>query len=75
MGFSPDGLPVVGTVPGIDGALFACGFTGHGMAYGFRVGRMLAELALGLPAADADLFTPERLTTGGQAGKGDGWKP
>ncbi|HYE58868.1 MAG TPA: FAD-binding oxidoreductase [Rhodothermales bacterium] len=74
MGFSPDGLPVVGTVPGSDGALFACGFTGHGMAYGFRVGRMLAELALGLPAADADLFAPERLTTGGQAGKGDDWK-
>lgn len=63
MGFSPDGLPVVGAVPGLPGAVAACGFTGHGMAYGVRIGRMLAEMALGnARPADADLFAPERLT-------------
>lgn len=44
MGFSPDGRPVVGTVPGHPRGLFATGFTGHGMSYGFRMGRLLADL-------------------------------
>ncbi len=62
MGFSPDRLPVVGTVPGLPGCTFAAGFTGHGMGYGFRFGRLMAEVALGLDAPDGlDLFTAERL--------------
>lgn len=44
MGFSPDGRPVVGPVPGHPRGLFATGFTGHGMGYGFRMGRLLADL-------------------------------
>jgi glycine/D-amino acid oxidase-like deaminating enzyme len=59
MGFSPDGLPVIG--PGPRGTLVATGFTGHGMAYGFRAGRLLANLALGRDDDAADLFSPERL--------------
>ena len=62
MGFSPDGLPSIGPVPGHAGAFFAAGFTGHGMAYGFRAGRLLAEFAHGIAApVDADLFDPRRL--------------
>ena len=62
MGFSPDGLPVAGPVPDMAGAFFACGFTGHGMAYGFRTGRMLAEYAHGIAhPLDADLFAPARF--------------
>ena len=62
MGFSPDGLPSVGPVPDLPGAFFAAGFTGHGLAYAFRVGRMLAEFAHGLAdPGDADLFDPARL--------------
>lgn len=63
MGFSPDGLPVVGAVDGLLGVVSACGFTGHGMAYGVRIGRMLAEMALGnARPSDADLFAATRPT-------------
>jgi gamma-glutamylputrescine oxidase len=62
MGFSPDRLPVVGKVPGHEGAVWAAGFTGHGMAYGFRFGRMLAEVAMGRRDAEGlDLFTADRF--------------
>ena len=62
MGFSPDHLPVVGTVPGIDGCVWATGFTGHGMGYGFRFGRLLAEVTLGhARPEDLDLFTVARF--------------
>lgn len=62
MGFSPDGLPVVGEVPGIDGSFWAAGFTGHGMGYGFRFGRLLAELLLGQRDPEGlDLFSAARF--------------
>lgn len=60
MGFSPDGLPVVGSVRGLDGALFATGFTGHGMGYGTRFGLLLARLALGAKDEAASLFASDR---------------
>jgi len=34
MGFSADGMPLVGTLPGMDRVGFAVGFTGHGLAFG-----------------------------------------
>jgi len=43
MGFSPDGRPVIGAVPDLPGSVFATGFTGHGMGYGFYIGRLVAE--------------------------------
>ena len=61
MGFSPDGRPVVGNVPGVPGAVFACGFTGHGLSYGVRFGLLLAHLALGQDDEARDLFAVERL--------------
>jgi len=42
MGFSPDGLPLVGPVAGDwpEGAVWFCGgFTGHGMSVGFKTAR------------------------------------
>jgi gamma-glutamylputrescine oxidase len=60
MGFSPDGLPVIGTVDGLPGALFACGFTGHGMGFGLRFGLMMARLALGREDDCANLFSKDR---------------
>lgn len=63
MGFSPDGRPVVGRVPGHPEGVFATGFTGHGMGYGFRMGRLLATLAAedtGRPEA-LDLFAASRF--------------
>ncbi len=64
MGFSPDHLPVVGPVPDVPGAFWAGGFTGHGMSYGFRLGRLLAELALGTTRPEGyDLFSVDRFAS------------
>ena len=56
MGFSSHGLPILGEVPGIPGAWFATGFTGHGMGYGVRFGLLAARRVLELPDEAADLF-------------------
>jgi glycine/D-amino acid oxidase-like deaminating enzyme len=62
MGFSPDLLPVAGEVPDVPGSYWAAGFSGHGMAFGFRFGRLLAELVLGFShAEDSDLFSADRF--------------
>jgi len=45
-GRMPDGLPVVGPSPGIDGLFHAFGFSGHGFQLGPAVGAVLAELSL-----------------------------
>lgn len=59
MGFSPDGLPVAGEVE--LGFVYGIGFTGHGMGYSLRFGRLLARMALGLPDPVSDLFSAERF--------------
>jgi glycine/D-amino acid oxidase-like deaminating enzyme len=55
MAFTEDGLPVVGEVPGVPGAIYAAGFNGHGMSLGFATGRWLAERIGG---ATTPLFPP-----------------
>ncbi|MFB6099576.1 MAG: NAD(P)/FAD-dependent oxidoreductase [Salinibacter sp.] len=62
MGFSPDGRPVVGSLPGHPQGVFATGFTGHGMGYGFRMGQLLADLVDGPGRPGAlDLFDASRF--------------
>lgn len=61
MGFSPDGLPILGDVPDVPGVCFAAGFTGHGMAYGVRFGLLAARRLLGIEDPAADLFRSDRL--------------
>jgi glycine/D-amino acid oxidase-like deaminating enzyme len=46
---TPDWNPVLGALPGIDGLLVACGFSGHGFKLSPIVGRLLAQAALGQP--------------------------
>jgi gamma-glutamylputrescine oxidase len=46
MGFSRDGLPLVGPLPGAPGAVVGAGFTGHGFGFAFLAGAALAALAL-----------------------------
>lgn len=65
MGFSPDGLPVAGEVE--QGLVYGVGFTGHGMGYSLRFGRLLARLALGFQDDAANLFSVERFTPATQA--------
>jgi sarcosine oxidase subunit beta len=45
--FTPDELPVLGPVPGVEGLLVGAGFSGHGFALAPAVGDVLARLALG----------------------------
>lgn len=46
MGFSRDGLPMVGPAPGAPGALAGVGFTGHGFGFAWLAGEALAALVL-----------------------------
>jgi len=47
MGFSPDGMPLIGPLPGRDRRVWFCGgFTGHGMSLGVRAARAAVEALL-----------------------------
>jgi len=61
MGFSRDGLPVVGPVPGLPGALAAVGFTGHGFGFAWLAGEALAGLVLDGAHPVAELLSSGRL--------------
>lgn len=61
MGFSRDGLPIVGPVPGLPGALAAAGFTGHGFGFAFLCGKALADLVLEGTSETANLFPSRRF--------------
>ena len=63
MGFSPDGLPVIGAVRGLEDVFYAAGFTGHGMGYALRFGELAARTLLGESDPDLDVFTADRMTT------------
>lgn len=45
MAFTDDGLPRIGEVPEVPGAIYAAGFNGHGLSLGFAAGRHLARCA------------------------------
>ncbi len=66
MGFSPDGLPLVGAAPGacgLDGRVWYCGgFTGHGMSMAFETARGAVGAMLG---DETTLFPIERVAVGG----------
>jgi sarcosine oxidase subunit beta len=44
--FTPDDLPMIGPVPGIEGLVVATGFSGHGFALSPVIGAVLASIAL-----------------------------
>jgi len=61
MGFSRDGLPWVGEVPGSQGLFLAAGFTGHGFGLAWRATACLAEEILhGRLREDLRWFRPRR---------------
>ena len=43
MAFTPDRLPIVDRIPGLEQAWFGGGFCGHGMTFGPRLGQLLAD--------------------------------
>ena len=60
MGFTPDGLPLVGRLPGLPPVYFGVGFGGRGLAWAFVVADRLVELML--HDADPGILAAERLT-------------
>lgn len=62
---TPDGLPLLGPVPGLDNLLIATGLAGQGLTYGPYLGACAAHLAqnhhLSLPMA---AYRPDRSGTG-----------
>ncbi|NOY79263.1 MAG: FAD-binding oxidoreductase [Calditrichaeota bacterium] len=62
MGFSIDGLPIIGKLPGRNTLLTAGGYTGHGMSFGFLSGKILADIIqTGKTGESIQLFSPGRF--------------
>lgn len=62
---TPDGLPIIGSVPDVAGLYAVTGFTGHGFALGPAAGRLIADIILDRPASvDPAVFRPERFREG-----------
>lgn len=63
MAFSPDGLPLVGRLPGRERCLVAGAYTGHGNGYAIVCAQALASLIAHPDATPeaVDLFDPARL--------------
>ena len=53
---TPDGLPYIGPHQRYPNHLFALGYGGNGMTFGFLAARMLLEQWQGVHSADHDLF-------------------
>lgn len=65
IGISVDHLPLIGPVPGSPGLFLAAGYTGHGLAFAFLAGRMVAQLvATGNTEYPHALF-PQRVLAAG----------
>ncbi|MEM8854707.1 MAG: FAD-binding oxidoreductase [Pseudomonadota bacterium] len=60
---TPDALPVIDTVSGVDGLVVAAGFSGHGFGIGPITGEIAADLALGrAPRFDTAPFRYRRFS-------------
>jgi gamma-glutamylputrescine oxidase len=60
-GTTPDGLPLVGRVPGRDRVWVAGGYSGHGNVLGLACGDLVARAIAGEQPAELELFAPARL--------------
>jgi glycine/D-amino acid oxidase-like deaminating enzyme len=61
-GTTPDSTPLVGPVPGRDGAWVAGGYSGHGNVLGLACGDLVARAILGERPPELELFDPARLS-------------
>jgi glycine/D-amino acid oxidase-like deaminating enzyme len=61
MGFSADGLPMIGSLPGRPNVYFVGGFTAHGIGMAFKVGQMTARLIL--EGASPGVLSARRFTS------------
>src|ERR671931_1787094 len=60
-GLTQDMLPLVGPIPGREGAWVAAGYSGHGHVLGPMCGELVAGAILGRPDPILELFDPARL--------------
>lgn len=60
---SPDDLPVIGAMPGVEGLVVAAGSSGHGLKTGPAVGEAIARLVTSGAPAILVPFSPARLGT------------
>jgi sarcosine oxidase, subunit beta len=68
MGFTADGIPLIGQMPGSPGLLVAAGFNGGGFSWGAIVGKVMADLIAGRnPGFDLAPFDPGRFAVAGTA--------
>jgi glycine/D-amino acid oxidase-like deaminating enzyme len=66
MGFTADGLPMIGSYGGVKNLYVAAGFNGGGFSWGAATGKALAQVILhGRAAFDLDPFDPNRFASGG----------
>jgi len=62
MGFSADGLPLVGEIPGHPGVMYIGGYTGHGLGFAVVLTKALAEQLLnGKTDYPLEIFSLRRL--------------
>ena len=62
---TPDQEPVIGHMPGAEGWINACGFSGHGVMQAAAVARVVAQMATGAePFIDVTPFRYERFAAG-----------
>jgi glycine/D-amino acid oxidase-like deaminating enzyme len=62
-GTTPDLMPLVGPIPGREGAWVAGGYSGHGNALGLACGDLVARAILGEQPAELELFDPTRFAS------------
>jgi glycine/D-amino acid oxidase-like deaminating enzyme len=63
---TPDGLPIIGEMPGQPGVFAATGHEGLGITTSLGTGRLIADLVAGRrPAIDASPYSPARFAAGG----------
>ena len=66
MGFTADGLPLIGRASWEPGLTIAAGFNGGGFSWAAIVGRVVADLLCGRdPGFDLRPFAPDRFAVGG----------
>lgn len=58
---SCDGIPLVGTYPGLPGCVFVTGFAARGPCFLFSVAESVAQALVGKPSGDLSIFSTRRL--------------
>ena len=67
---SPDGNPIIGAAPGVEGLFLINGFSGHGFQHSPAAGRILADMITGRdPHFDVTPFSASRFVDALTAGE------